>query len=325
MSSGRPLRRWTSTAHRHRTLAAFEVPGYLGLWLSNAAWSLSTTVTVIAIGWVTLQVSDSSLAVGGVLAARLIPALLLGIPLGGLIDRLDRRRTLVGVSFVVAALLILAGLGASALSGLPALLGLSLALGVTDTLHGTATQAYAVDLVGRDGATNALALANLGGFLLGILGSVVGGLALDASGTSGAFVFAGVVSGVAAAFLWGGPPVVAVERNARRSTPAFREALTLVFRNRTVALIALLVIVAKILGFSCTALFPTFARDILQSDAAGLGLLVAARYAGSIAALLALARASAHMNAGRVRHRHRRDGARPGRILRSAAHLRYRS
>jgi hypothetical protein len=106
-------------------------------------------------------------------------------------------------------------------------------------------------------------LANLGGFLLGMLGSVVGGLVLDASGTSGAFVFAGVVSGVAAAFLWRRPPVVAVDPNARRSTPAFREALTLVFRNRTVALIALLVIVAEILGFSCTALFPT-SREIFS-------------------------------------------------------------
>jgi MFS family permease len=68
--------------------------------------------------------------------------------------------------------------------------------------------------------------------------------------------------------------------------------MTLLVRNRRVALIALIVIVAEILGFSCATLFPTFARDVLLSDATGLGLLVAARYAGSIVALLVLARAT---------------------------------
>ena len=59
-----------------------------------------------------------------------------------------------------------------------------------------------------------------------------------------------------------------------------------------VALIAFIVVVAEILGFSCATLFPTFARDVLASDASGLGALTAARYVGSMAALLLLARTS---------------------------------
>ena len=73
------------------TLAAFRVPGYPALWLSGAAAGFAWSVTQVAIGWLTLAASDSILAVGATFAIRLIPALLLGIPIGGLVDRHDRR------------------------------------------------------------------------------------------------------------------------------------------------------------------------------------------------------------------------------------------
>jgi MFS family permease len=66
--------------------------------------------------------------------------------------------------------------------------------------------------------------------------------------------------------------------------------MTLILRNRRVALIVLVVVMAEILGFSSTTVFPTFARDILGSDAAGLGALGMAKNIGAIAVLIYLAR-----------------------------------
>ena len=66
--------------------------------------------------------------------------------------------------------------------------------------------------------------------------------------------------------------------------------MTLITRNRRVALIALVVVMAEVFGFSSLTVYPTFARDVLDSDAAGLGALGTARYIGSIAVLLFLAR-----------------------------------
>ena len=68
--------------------------------------------------------------------------------------------------------------------------------------------------------------------------------------------------------------------------------MSLLLRNRPVALIAFIVILAEVLGFSCATLFPTFARDVLRSDASGLGAITAARYVGAIVALLLLARSA---------------------------------
>ena len=66
--------------------------------------------------------------------------------------------------------------------------------------------------------------------------------------------------------------------------------MTLITRNRRVALIALVVVMAEVLGFSSLTVFPTFTRDVLHSDAAGLGALAMARNIGAIAVLLLLAR-----------------------------------
>jgi MFS family permease len=284
------------------TLAAFAIPGYPTLWAGSALSAFGTTVSAIAIGWITLLVSDSAFAVGLVLAARLLPALLLGIPLGSVVDRFDRRRTLISVGVLGAVpLVVVAGLANSGQLGLAELLGVSVVLGIVDTIRGTANQAYAYDLAGPDAATNAIALANLGGFLLGIVGSIAGGGVLDGIGAGGAFLLAAATSLAASGVLLLGRQ--GAERRSRSSpgtTPSFGRAMTLILRNRVVAVVAFVVIVAEILGFSCATLFPTFARDVLQSDASGLGAITATRYVGAIAALLVVARITVPRHGGRL-------------------------
>lgn len=280
------------------TLAAFRVPGYPALWLSGATAAAGLAVTMVAIGWVALVVTDSALAVGATYAARFLPALVLAIPLGGLVDRFDRRRTLIVVDLVYTVALVAAALLADRGGlGFAALLGLSLTLGVIDLVRGSATQAYAFDLAGADGATNAIALGNLGGYLLATIGAIAGGLAIEQVGVASAFVLAAGATTFAGLVLLGvgrrsdrhADQSVTIGRPTR-TTPSLRRSMTLIVRNRLVALIALVVIVGEVFGFSSQTLYPTFARDILHSDATGLGVLAAARNVGAVVGLLVLAR-----------------------------------
>jgi MFS family permease len=273
------------------TLAAFRVPGYPALWLSGVASGFGRSVTVVAIGWITLVASDSILAVGATFAIRLVPSLILGIPLGVVIDRYDRRTTLILVNLAVTVPLLwaaaMAGNGSLAVTQL---LVLSLALGLTETLTGAATQTYSFDIVGADGATNGLALVNLGVFVAGGVGSIASGLAIDRVGISLPFVLAAVAAVIAALILLLGGARARRDPPEPHLVPSFTRSMTLIARNRRVALIALVVVVTEILGFSSLTVYPTFARDILHSDAAGFGALGTARNIGAIAALLFLAR-----------------------------------
>ena len=273
------------------TLAIFRVPGYPAFWLSGAASGFGRAVTQVAIGWLALTVSDSILAVGATFALRLVPALLLGIPLGSLVDRYDRRVTLILVNgAVIVPLLIAAVVATDGALAVTELLLLSLALGVADTLGGTATHTYSFDLAGADRATNAIALGNLGVFLAGSVGSIAGGLALEALGVASPFVLAAAMATVAAVCLLPGGARARRERPEPHLVPSFSRSMTLIIRNRRVAVIALIVVTAEVLGFSSLTVYPTFARDVLGSDAAGLGALGTARNIGAITVLLFLAR-----------------------------------
>jgi len=272
------------------TLAALHVPGFPALWLSGSAGTIAWSVSLVAISWTTLLVSNSPFAVGVTFAARLAPALLFGIPLGGVVDRFDRRRILVTVNLLGAlALLGIAGLANIGGLGLVQIVVVSLGLGVLDTVRGTANQSYAFDLAGPTGATNAIALSNLGGQLFGSVGSIAGGIAIDSFGPALAFAIAAVAAAAAGSILAIGGRRGGRERPTPRLTPDAARSTTLILRNHLVAMIALVVIVGEILGFSSITLYPTFARDVLHVDAGGFGALSAARALGGVAGLLLLA------------------------------------
>jgi MFS family permease len=272
------------------TLAAFRIPGYPALWVSSAAGTVGWSVSFVAVGWIALLVSDSPFVVGLAFAARVGPALILGIPLGAVVDRFDRRRTLITVhSLTFALMLAIAGLAVAGRLGLVEILATSVVLGALDTLRGTANQSYAVDLAGQAGATNAIALGSLGGALIGAGGSVLGGVLLDTSGPGATFLLAAAPSAIAAVLLLLSRRRGHGEHAIRRLLPSFRSSLTLILRNRLVTVIALVVIAGEMFGWSTMALYPTFARDVLHADAAGLGAMAGARSLGSVIGLLWLA------------------------------------
>ena len=282
--------------------APFRVAGYPALWLSTTSAGFGWAATQVAIGWLALVVTDSVLAVGAVFAVRLIPALVLGIPIGSLVDRYDRRAMLILVNVIAIVPLLMAalvaGTGDLTMTGL---LLLSLALGVTDTLRGASAQTYTFDLVGAEGATNAIALGNLGVFLAGGVGSIAGGVALDRLNVGSPFLLSAVMAAIAATFLVLGGAHGRRERPAPHLAPSLSRSMTLILRNRRAAVIALVVVLCEVFGFSSITVFPTFTRDVLHSDAAGLGALNTARQIGAIAVLILIARVGlASSRAGRA-------------------------
>ena len=320
-------------------LAPFGIAGFAGLWVSASAGSFARTTTQLAFAWLTLQATDSPFLVGVVAAARMAPQLVLGIPAGIVADYVDRRTLLVAANAGGALLLLgvlLAAL-AGALS-LPAILATVALFGVLDTLRTASTQAYAYDLVRAARATSGMALTNLGAQLLGTLGGVVGGWTLERYGGSAAFALIGVVLTIAAvAPLLGArrgaghddaardmsmPPMLAPDtvpatespatssvdvagpgrerRAAARARPSFRQAATLLLRNRVLAILALAILVAEILGFATQTLLPTFARDVFDVGASGLGTMTAVRSAGGVLGLLLVARLGPSVPGGLV-------------------------
>jgi MFS family permease len=295
--------------------APFTIPGFAGLWVSASSASFARIVTQLALSWITLEATGSPFVVGVVMAARMVPQLVLGIPAGALADWLDRRLLIVATNASsVVLLLALVGLATGGLLTTPTLVGVSVLYGILDTVRMSATQAYAYDLVRSTRATSGMALTNLGTQLLSIVGGLAGGYTLERFGsptTFGLIALAVLIAAVSPLLLASPagpdarpispPPAGRIDDwPARRSGIDLGRAMTLLARNRILAVLALAIILAEIFGFATQTLLPTFARDVFHVGASGLGIMMAVRSAGGAIGLLALSLLGAEGRSGLV-------------------------
>lgn len=68
------------------------------LWSSGIVMQTSEWIQSITLGWLALNLTNSAAFVGQVNALLGLPLLLLSLPAGFLLDRIDRRRILLAIS-----------------------------------------------------------------------------------------------------------------------------------------------------------------------------------------------------------------------------------
>lgn len=118
------------------------------LWAASTAGYLAGWVVKFALPLVATHVTRSPLLVSSVTTFVMAPWLVLGLPVGALVDRLDRRRTLLlamalrGATAGLLALAVVAGV-----ASMPLLYGTAFLLGIADTLAETAATAILPMLV----------------------------------------------------------------------------------------------------------------------------------------------------------------------------------
>ena len=178
-----------------------------GLISETGDWFLLVGLPV----WV-LQVTGSSLVTATVFLVGLLPSLVVGPLAGVLVDRWDRRRTLVAVSLAEAAFLLplLAVDGRGDLWVVYLVMAVEASLG---QLNDPARNALVPALVGRDDLVGANALVGLNGNLARLVGSPLGGVLVELAGLPG------LVVGDAVSFLVGAALLALIRPGAPAAEP----------------------------------------------------------------------------------------------------------
>ncbi|WP_165423349.1 MFS transporter [Ktedonosporobacter rubrisoli] len=171
---------------------------FLMLWLVNAAGSLSDGMFKLALPIFAASLTTSAVLVAGVSFALSLPWLLFGLPVGALVDRLDRRQIIFWVCLIrVGTLAILALATIMRLISLPLIYICALILGVAETFADSAAISMVPAVVSREKleqanakfiGTQTIMYEFLGPTLGGALASL--GLALALGSSSGLYLLA---------------------------------------------------------------------------------------------------------------------------------------
>src|SRR5215469_13341182 len=96
-----PERRRPSLRRSHQSL---ELPAYRA-WFSSQVFSASGTMTqVVAMSWFLLRLTGNSVDLGLMATFTFLPVLLLSPYAGALVDRVDRRKLLIGTQIAFCLL-----------------------------------------------------------------------------------------------------------------------------------------------------------------------------------------------------------------------------
>ena len=271
----------------------------IGTWMQNTAQP-----------YLAYRISGRPLDLGLIGFAATLPTLLLALPAGVLVERWDKRKTVI----IFQSIMSLQAFGLAALTFTGHIqiwhIGvLALIFGTASAVEITARQAMLIELAGREALPSAIALQATVFNIGRVLGPLTASWLLTSTGTEGT-VF--LTNGVSYLFVIAGLFVIQTRYTVPRETDTnkslgmeFREGLSYIRRNALVASIILMSALVGFFGFPLIQQIPALARDVLRtaSDtetvvAARTSLLYAAQGVGALTAALLAAYMSSSRNKG---------------------------
>lgn len=263
-------------------LAAFHYRDFRLFWLSLFISNIGTWMQMTATNWLLYQLTNSPLQLGLNGVFRALPAIVLGLISGTFADRYDRKWLLLWTQVVLA--LITFGLGVLDYAGQIQVWQIYLFTFISASVgsfDGPARQALFPSLIPRSVLPNAVALNSLLWKGAALIGPTLGGIAISAMGTAGAF-FANAASFLA---------VVVALLLMRASSPAREKQRDFIAETKAgfsyivsqpiILALTVMEAFASIFGLD-HALLTILASDVFRVGAHGFGFLQSARGLGAV-------------------------------------------
>ncbi len=245
----------------------------------------------LALGWLVLIRTDSPFLVGLIASARMALNFL-ALFSGTIADRVPRHRLLAAVMFITSLLsLAMFTLLQSGRLEVWHIFALVLAGSMVRLFQMPAAQSLVADILPTDRIANGAALTTMGMNLNTVVGPLIGGFLFQSIGPQGVYAVIAVLN-----FLGG---VLALSIGSIRLSTQAREdsvfqamlqGLNYVKGQQVLWGILLLAVIINFTGWPLhTSLMPIFARDVLGTDSAGLGILMSAFGIGALIGSTSLA------------------------------------
>jgi len=253
---------------------------YSGLAL---AW-FGRQLTVVAVPYQVYQLTGSTLLVGTLGIAQLVPLLATSVVGGAIVDSVDRRRLLVVAQLALMATAV--GLAFNASLDQPAIWAIFLLSGMNaavSAIDSPARSASVPALVGKDLLPAALALTQTLGNIAKTVGPAIGGLLIARTSLTLTFAIEAAAFGVGTLAMIRVGSLVPEGGGQRFGWDSIKEGYQFLRRRRVLQANFAIDLNAMIFGMP-QALFPAIGETVLGGDATTVGLLYAAPGAGALLA-----------------------------------------
>lgn len=282
---------------------ALSYRNYRLFWFGQVISLVGTWMQTTAQAWLVLKLTGSALSLGTVTALQFLPVTLLALHGGVLTDRLRKHRALVftqSASMIQAFIFGL--LVATGMIHLWHIYILAVVLGLINAIDTPIRLAFAVEMVGREDLSNAVALNSTGFNLARVVGPPIAGFMMDTIGIAptlflNAFSFIAVLIGL---LMMHPSELFTVQPTQRASVNKhLREGLSYARHSPVILTILITIGFLGTFGYNFTIVLPLIAEFVLHTSATGFGSLGSFLGFGSLIAALAVAYLS-KPNMGRV-------------------------
>ncbi len=276
------------------TFRSLRVRNYRLFFVGQLVSMVGTWMQTVALGWLVYITTGSPTQIGLITAVQFIPTLVGSIHGGLVADRFDKRKVLVWTQILFALqALVLGTVAVAGVASLPVLYLLAVVQGAITTVDNPTRQAFVTEMVGRGDLANAVGLNSAMFNTARILGPAVGGLLIEAVGTTTCF-YINAVSFVA---VIGGLLAMRSSELYREAPPPrapgqLREGLRYAWEEPTIRLVLLMIALIGTFAMNFQVVLPVVAKQTFGGTAGTYGVLSAFLGAGALlGALVAASRA----------------------------------
>ena len=284
----------------HAPHAVFAHRDFIRFQFARFLSTVGTQVASVAVGWQVYDLTHRKLDLGYVGLAQFAPALGLSLVTGAVADRYDRKRVAALCHLVIALCFVaLFAIARSRPATAHPIYAVLLVFGTARAFLGPSNQAMLPSLVPPEMFGTAMAWGASIWQVAAVSGPALGGL-LWGPLREGVFALSALCSLASMGFVLALNPRPAPPAAPRRvSWDDLLAGVRYVWRTKLVLGTVTLDLFAVLFG-GAVALLPVFARDILHTDAWGMGMLRSAPAAGAAAMALWLAYHPLERRAGRT-------------------------
>ena len=271
-------------------LLALGVRDFRLYWLALVTQVVGQHMFAFTLGWLAFEITGSQAQLGFIHLCGFVPQFALTLLGGVLADRIDARK-LIGVAQINAAIAMIL-VGVTTLLGVAQLWHLALGAflwGLSAAIDEPARASFFPRLLPRSLLRSAVPLISTAFGSSRVIAPSIAGFLIAAAGAPATFLLCAATVSTMIAVLFLVRPAHGAARPHGSLLNNFTESLRYIRANEVFARIIGAGLLNAILAMGFIHMLPVFAKDVLQVDSRGLGILASAVGVGALAGFLSYA------------------------------------